>query len=317
MELDQDGYVLQQYDFIKECQSMLQELDAAVLLGQQYGDEHKKLLKAVIGKMGWISQMTRPSVSYDNLYLALTQEQLTVETFQFARKLLQKAINNPMHVRYNFPRSQDKMLELWTFSDAAHGTVGKKVKSTEGRITFLYNRKSNDIYLLNWRAAVIQNVCLSVKTAETYALSGAIDEVLYYQQIFKIALGIQLPIIAFTDNKSLKDSLLSSQQIKEKSMRFHIAFIKQLIEKRKVKKVAWLGSKLQLADTFTKLDVQDRFLGRILTSGKVKHDYLRQLDECKTKTDKGDYALKNIFFSRDSSSGESNESCSTEDDDGW
>ena len=66
----------------------------------------------------------------------------------------------------------------------------------------------------------------------------------------------QIEVEAKIDSKTLLDSLnSSSKQVEEKSIRHLIAWIKQQMEMRTVAKIDWVCSNEQVADVFTKKNV--------------------------------------------------------------
>lgn len=62
----------------------------------------------------------------------------------------------------------------------------------------------------------------------------------------------QIPVEAFTDSKSLWESIHNTRQCEEKLLRNSVAGIKELVELKMVESVEWVPTTKQLADCMTK-----------------------------------------------------------------
>ena len=116
---------------------------------------------------------------------------------------------------------------------------------------------------LAWKSKTIQQVCKSVKTAETRSLDSGIEDSLYLAKtVQEIYSGIsgkntgQINICLKTDSKTLIDSLKSTKQVQEKTIWHIVAWIMQQIDEKKVHSVDWVCSEDQLADVLTKRGVK-------------------------------------------------------------
>lgn len=123
---------------------------------------------------------------------------------------------------------------------------------------------------------------------------NGIDEALYFRDVFEIAIQHEFPIYSFTDNKSLKDSLYSTNQIADKFLRLNVAYLKQKLELRDISRISWVSTETQLADILTKNNVKFDVLRMILTRGKFPHSFVQKISSFRTKTD---YACSNYFCS--------------------
>ena len=73
----------------------------------------------------------------------------------------------------------------------------------------------------------------------------------------------QIPVEAFTDSKSLWESLHNTRQCEEKILRNSIAGIKELIDLKMIKEVNWVPTQNQLADCMTKQGKNSDWLLRV------------------------------------------------------
>ena len=168
-----------------------------------------------------------------------------------------------------------KNLCILTYTDSSYRNDENTTKSVGGRITFLSAGNSKCVPLA-WKSKTIQQVCKSVKTAETRSLDSGVEDSLYLAQtIQEIYTGKsgknsgQLDISIKIDSKTLIDSLKSTKQVQEKTVRHIVAWIKQQINEGKVKSIDWVCLEDQLADVFTKSGVKTEPILRILRDGKI------------------------------------------------
>ena len=80
--------------------------------------------------------------------------------------------------------------------------------------------------------------------------------------------GGQLPIQIKIDSKTLMDSINSTKQVDEKSIRHIVAWIKQQCEQKLVKSIEWISTEEMIADVFTKRNVKTDDIIRVVVEGK-------------------------------------------------
>ena len=182
---------------------------------------------------------------------------------------------DPVRLTYKPLSNSWKNLSILTFTDSSYRNDEDSTKSVGGRITFLTAGGSR-CSPLAWKSKTIQQVCKSVKTAETRSLDSGIEDSIYLtrtvQEIYTGKSGKncgQIDILLKIDNKTLIDTLKSTKQIQEKTVRHIIAWIKQQIDERKVKSIDWVCSEDQLADVLTKSGVKTAPILKILRARKI------------------------------------------------
>ena len=175
-------------------------------------------------------------------------------------------------IRYgNLGRLED--LELHVYSDAAYANQDlDRVRSTVGIIIFLVGPGGSAPIL--WRSRAIRRVCKSVKTAETFALEEALDTAINLsRQINQMVTGNKeekgIPVRAFTDSKSLVDSVESCKQVVEGGMRLVVEKIKEHVQDGHIKEITWVRGARNWADGLTKKTVDMTDLVAILESGRL------------------------------------------------
>ena len=81
--------------------------------------------------------------------------------------------------------------------------------------------------------------------------------------------GGQLPVEMKIDSQTLKDSIQSSKQVKEKTIRHLIAWIKQKLEEKTVNSINWVPNPEMVADVLTKKNVKTTQVLQIVTTGRL------------------------------------------------
>ena len=79
------------------------------------------------------------------------------------------------------------------------------------------------------------------------------------------------------------DSINSTKQVEEKSIRKIVAWIKQQKEEKVVKDITWVNSDLMIADVFTKKNVKTDIILAVTTIGDINIQEERMPNERKTK----------------------------------
>ena len=129
---------------------------------------------------------------------------------------------------------------------------------------------------LHWKSKTIQQVCKSVKTAETRSLERGLEDSIYLARMLREVYSgkvseSQIPVEVKIDSKTLLDSIYSTKQVDEKTIRHLIAWIKEQIEEEKVKRIEWVCSEEMLADFFTKANVKTEHVLNVLRNGILKN----------------------------------------------
>ena len=172
---------------------------------------------------------------------------------------MKKAQLREVRIKYSKLGSFDD-LRVLGFTDSSYRNADNMTKSVGGRIIFLVN-KTGQCSPIAWKSKTIPQVCKSVKSAETRSLDLGIEDTIFLSKMLSElyfgdeAANHRIPIEMKIDSKTLFDSLHSSKQVEEKSIRHVIAWMKQQLESKLVNKVSWVSTTDMLADIFTKKNV--------------------------------------------------------------
>ena len=188
--------------------------------------------------------------------LASRNKKATISDLKQANKILLKAQKNDVNIKYSrLGKWED--LHIIGYTDSSYRNAEDSTKSVGGRILFLTN-KEGKCSPLGWKSKTIQQVCKSVKTAETRSLELGMEDCILIarmaEEIMSGKSGSQLPVEMKIDSQTLKDSIGSSKQVEEKTIRHLIAWIKQQVEEEKtVRHIDCVPYPEMVADVFTRL----------------------------------------------------------------
>ena len=276
LNIEQQEYTIlvDQIDFINGIKPIISLRAGKKNSDEKLNKEEMKLYRGLTGQLSWAAENTRPDLAYDVREMATRNKDASLKDIQKANKVLKKAQMEQVRLKYK-PLGPWKNLEIVTFTDSSYRNDEDATKSVGGRITFLMAGKQRCVPLA-WKSKTIQQVCKSVKTAETRSLDFGIEDSLYLAKtVHEIYTGKtgkqsgQIPVIVKIDSRTLLDSLKSSKQVEEKTVRHIVAWIKQQIEEKRVKSVDWVCSEEQLADVFTKTGVKTQPILKVMKDGKL------------------------------------------------
>ena len=126
---------------------------------------------------------------------------------------------------------KDDNLKLTIYADASQGNLSDG-GSQLGYLIFLVGENQKSC-LVNWQSKHIKRVVRSSLSAETLALSDAIDDGVYIAELISELLfngSKQISIEVYTDSKSLFDTLNSKKNVTEKRLRIDIALLREMID---------------------------------------------------------------------------------------
>ena len=250
-------------------------IEGLVQMENVNGDDDRELTpkektdaRGKVGALLWISLVTRPDISFDALSREVSKG--TVKTVKEINRVISNA-----KVRKNklkFVKLGDiSKLCVKVYADASYANQDGATRSTGGRVIMLKNREEDLVNVISWKSKKIARVYRSVKAAETRALDDALDEAIHVARVVKevyegridLKDPAQIPVEAFTDNKSLWESIYNTRQCEERLLRNSIAGLKELLELKMVETVKWVPTEKQLADCLTKKGKKGDWLLRV------------------------------------------------------
>ena len=266
-----DGIYVDQNDYIQSLEPI--KIDKFVDPSEKLSKQKFAEYRALTGQLSWAAENTRPDIAFDARELSTKNKDATYGDLKNANKVLKKAqFEKDVTLKYSrLGKAED--LSIVAYTDSSYRNSENKEKSVGGRFIALAN-KSGVCAPLAWKSKTIQQVCKSVKSAETRSLERGLEDSIYLARIIKeIYSGAvseeQIPVEAKIDSKTLYDSLNSSKQVDEKTIRHLVAWIKQQKDNKTVDSIKWVSSQEQLADVFTKKNVKTDAILTVLSEGNL------------------------------------------------
>ncbi len=206
--------------------------------------EPEKYRKA-IGSLIYLMISTRPDISYSVSVLSRFMQKPRELHWRFVKRLL-RYIKTTKNYCIIYRKNKTKNSELLGYSDADYAGSVEDRKSTSGYV-FTYNN-----CIVTWNSAKQKTVSLFSTEAEYVALTTAIKEALWLEQLLSELNRSQKEIKMFCDNKSticLTKNPEFHSRSKHIDIRYH--FIKEKIKEKKIN-IEYISTEDMLADIFTK-----------------------------------------------------------------
>ena len=197
-------------------------------------DRKEKLTKAELkeyrkytGKISWLSQGTRPDLSYSALNLAKKNNSAEISDLRSVNEIVEKIKKEENRVVYEKIGDKEK-LQIIGIVDASYKS---DQKSIGGMMIVLADEKMTRASPLMWKSKQIDRVCHSSKDAETLAMTKLIDELVYMARQEEILLfgdyKKRIPVRVLTDSEPTLESIASTKQIERKGLRMTVQEMKE------------------------------------------------------------------------------------------
>ena len=135
--------------------------------------------RALTGQLNWAAENSRPDLSFDARELSTRNKSATYEDLKCANKVLKKAqMESDVTLKYcKLGNLED--LKVICYTDSSYRNSDDKIKRVGGRLIALANKNEN-FAPLTWKSKTIQQVCKSVKSAETRSLERGLEDGIYF-----------------------------------------------------------------------------------------------------------------------------------------
>ena len=233
--------------------------------------EERKLLKQTVGQLLWVANQTRPDISFDTCYLSNSISKATVSDVLRANKVIRKLKMTSVSLIFK-PIQRINTATVYVFADASFKSLPCGA-SQGGFIIFLGDSNGN-VCPIHWQSKKVKRIVKSTLAAECLSLQEACDVAFYIKTVLTSILSTkstaaEIDILCFTDNKSLLDSLYSTNTLVEKRLILDEAILKEMISKKEIKEVSWIESGNQIADPLTKSTASTEKLCNVLAQGSI------------------------------------------------
>ena len=214
--------------------------------GENLKPEMLFIYRSIIGSLSYISNNSRPDVSFVVNYLAQFMQKPTVQHWKYAKQVL-KFVHTTMDRKLHLGRFTDE--SLVGYADASFGT-SVDGRSQSGVLVTLFGS------VVSWSSRKQDTVTKSPHEAEYIALSSANDECLWLKQLL-IDWGMKFtePTPIYEDNQPLIKLVHKGQiNTRAKYLSAKLKVIYESIKRRLIDvKYIWTGE--QWADMLTKTKI--------------------------------------------------------------
>ena len=244
---DQDQYV-EELDVPQMKEIALNEADSLL------DDEGQSDFRAIVGKIGWIANTSRPDVSYDSLMLSTKLGEATLSDMRQAIKMTKKLKCDTTCMKFTDlgPISEWSLL---AYGDAGFKNLPDNTSSCAGYVTLLCNENKNAACVSNWKSRKLRRVVSSSTAAEALSANEALDDAVYLKAFLMEMFGViasAIPIKLRTDSKNLHNAVISSTLAENPRMRVDISKLKESLKKEELKEFTHVCGKKMLANVLTK-----------------------------------------------------------------
>ena len=271
IEHSDDGLILHQRDYNNEIHALsiafLREIREDK---DELNIEEQTLLRELVGQFNWLSNQSRPDISYDVLELSMSVKNAKVAQIKQANKLVKRA--NGEYITIRFPcLGKPNEMRILLFSEAAYANLIDGVSSEEGYIIPLAGSNGRCCPPA-WCYKKIRRVVKSTIASETLSMVDCLDMAMYLGCLLTELFTCDkcFPLDCYIDNHSLFDNIYSAKAVSKKRLRIDIASIKQMVDRGDISSVKWIPAGYQIADSFTKRGASCKRLAQALRSGHLR-----------------------------------------------
>jgi hypothetical protein len=226
-------------------------------------------LRSALGQLNWLSNMTRPDISFTVSRVSGHIKQPIVADIKEVNKLIKHVKETPSTVA--FPALDIPSTQVVVFTDSSFNNLDDG-GSQGGQIVFLKD-KFNRACPISWRSTRVRRVARSTLAAESLAFADGIDAAAFVSHLAEEFHMIppKSTVIGVTDSRSLYDAANTCTQISDRRLRVEISAIRETKEKGELE-ILWTGKDNQLADVLTKKGAPSQKILEAISRGRVDLD---------------------------------------------
>ena len=274
---DSDKITLDQIDFIKSIEPIPISRDRQLQNHEKCNESESTSYRQLVGKLNWVANQSRPDICFDVCQLSSTMKGPIVSDLIKANKVLRKIKDSPLVITFpNLGNIEKGIIKCYSDASLANLPSGN---STGGYVIFLAG-ENNLVSPIAWKSKTLRRVVRSTISAEASAMIDALDLSYFISQVLseildpniKIEnkkLSLTIPIVAFTDNKSLYRNAHSTTMADEHRLRIDHAAIKQMLSHNELQGFIWVPAEKQLADCLAKQGANPLNLTRVFENASI------------------------------------------------
>ena len=235
--------------------------------------------RALLGKLLWLSGQTMPQIAFSTANFLTRMKTFSCVDVAELNKLARKVDSQKNRGILKYPNLGNSCSwRLVLFTDASFANCDDS-GTQGGYFIFLQTTRAltnhGNCCLLAWRSNKIRRIARSTLAAEALAFIEGLDMAFYLKKLLTETLGIDLPLLCLTDNKSLVESIYSTKSVTDKRLRIDISYIRSALNEDAKSCVKWISTEEQLADSLTK-NMNSVKLEEIIYSNILRVDESRE-----------------------------------------
>ena len=231
-------------------------------------EDEKSVMRAKLGQLLWVARQSRPDISFELSDIAGRIQKSTINDLKRINKTVKRVKLDEIELKF---QNLGKHLELIVFTDASFGNLHDG--GSQGGHFIFARGDDGKVNPIAWQSRKLRRVTKSTLASETLALSDGVDSAFSIAMLFGEMLyndsSKTIPITCYVDNADLVEALKSQKSVTDKRLRIEIASMKQMLDRKELKAVQWVGSKDQIANCLTKLGASPFDLLDCLCNGKL------------------------------------------------
>ena len=229
-------------------------------------DDDQRDYRGMVGKIGWLSQTSRPDLAFDNLVLSTKLGNATFDDLKQGIKIMKKMKCDGTEMKFvDLGHPQEWSLE--GYGDAGYKSLPDKISSSGGHVILLWNKTKDSKCVVSWKSKKLKRVVSSSTAAEALAANEALDEMLYIRSVLSEVIGGKMkdiPIELVTDSRNLHQSVHSSTLVDDARLRLDVAKLQQSIKSGELDVFRQVVGKAMIANVLTKKGASASLLMKLL-----------------------------------------------------
>lgn len=257
---------LNQRSYIESLNIIPLTQDQLSNIHRNLNDNEKSQLRSAIGQLNWVANISRPEISYQVSNISSKIKDATINDIKEVNQIIKFVKTNENHI--TFPSLDIPSTRVTIYSDASFNNIPNG-NSQGGYITMLTDKHQRSCPI-SWKSNKVRRVARSTLAAETLALTDGTDAAYFINKLAQEAslTKQKSTALAYTDNKSLHDSVNTTTLITDRRLRVEMSALREMQEKEEIK-IHWIEKENQIADCLTKKGASQKSLMTVLKNGKL------------------------------------------------
>ena len=221
---------IDQKHYIEKLQEIPLSAERKKMNDEPATKEEKSNLRSLSGQMLWVTSQTRPDSAFGTCMMNNPGKNPTVKQIKEVNKTVRK-LKNSNNVMIKIPnvRSFDE-IEVLVHGDASHASLADG--SSQGAFIVFISGNGKMAPVL-WRSKKLKRVTKSPLASEILAVGEASDAGVLIANVLKevYMLKVMPKVTCYTDSKSMKDNLNTTNIIDDMSVRVEVARLREMVNR--------------------------------------------------------------------------------------